>query len=264
MPVASPGSVAAPSMAPAPAARQGRAPAGVDRGALVARFEGVPATQWGTHLPGVVTHVSAGGPGRPLALTFDGCGGPAGSGVDHALLDLLERERIPATLFLNRRWIDAHPDLVRDLAAHPLFEVENHGSRHLPLSVHGRSAYGIDGTGSSAEVVDEVLDNHERIRTLTGREPHWFRAGTAHYDEVAVDIVGEIGVRIAGFAVNGDGGATFGAGQVRASLLGAESGAIVLLHLNHPQGGTAEGLEAALPELRASGTHFVLLEQGRD
>ena len=189
--------------------------AAVDRAAIVARHSGRSATQWGTHLPGIHTHVPASGPGRRLALTFDGCGGGNGSGVDDALLALLEREQIPATLFLNRRWIDANVDLTRRLSAHPLYEIGNHGTRHLPLSVHGRPAYGIKGTATVADVVDEVLDNHERIRVVTGHAPRWFRAGTAHYDDIAAAIVADVGEQIAGFAVNGDAGATFSAKQVR-------------------------------------------------
>ena len=42
-------------------------------------------------------------PEKTLALTFDACGGPGGSGVDTDLLELLEAESVPATLFLNQR-----------------------------------------------------------------------------------------------------------------------------------------------------------------
>lgn len=232
----------------------------VDRAAIVARYSGRSATQWGPHLPGIHTHVPTRGAQRSLALTFDGCGGRGGSGVDNALLELLEREQIPATLFLNRRWIDTNLDLTRRLSANHLYEIGNHGTRHLPLSVNGRSAYGINGTATVAEVVDEVLDNHERIRIVTGQAPRWFRAGTAHYDDIAAAIVADVGEQIAGFAVNGDAGATFTAKQVRSALVGAEQGAIVLMHLNQPTGGTAEGLAAALPALRATGTRFVHLD----
>ncbi|NLG55247.1 MAG: polysaccharide deacetylase family protein [Rhodococcus sp.] len=227
----------------------------IDRQRVIDRFTGVAPSQWGTHLPGVATHVDGGA----LALTFDGCGGGSGSGVDHALLDLLAREQIPATFFLNRRWIDTHPALTTQLSESPLFTIENHGTTHAPLSVNGRSAYGIAGTASVAAAVDEVLGNHYRIEELTGRTPQWFRAGTAHYDDVAVQVVAELGLGVAGFAVNGDAGATFHANQVRNALVQAQPGSIVLMHLNHPGSGVAEGVAAAVPALRASGTHFTTL-----
>ncbi|MER6419937.1 polysaccharide deacetylase family protein [Streptomyces sp. NPDC001137] len=107
--------------------------------------------------PGVVHRLPAGH--RGTALTFDACGGRGGSGYDRALIDFLRRREIPATLFINSRWIDANPSVFRRLAAEPLFEIANHGTRHLPLSVTGRSAYGIPGTRDAAEVHEEIAGN---------------------------------------------------------------------------------------------------------
>lgn len=222
-------------------------------------YAGVRPTAWGMHLPKIDATVPA-VPGRPtLALTFDACGGPGGSNVDTTLLDLLRRERIPATLFLNGRWIRANMRLTQTLVADPQFEVENHGTRHGPLSVTGRSAYGIPGTSSAAEVITEIDTNRALIADLTGRPPVWFRTGTAHYDNVAVRIAHDRGVRLAGFAVNGDAGATLAPRRVAKNLTAAPDGAIVLMHMNQPSGGTAAGLERALPALRAAQTRFVRL-----
>jgi peptidoglycan/xylan/chitin deacetylase (PgdA/CDA1 family) len=211
-------------------------------------------SQWGMALPGIATSFVP--DGRQLALTFDAC---PGGGYDDALVDTLRRNRVPAVLFLNARWIDQHPDHAADLAADPLFEIGNHGSRHVPLSVTGRSAYGIPGTRSPAEVVDEVSAGRQRITALTGKPPTWFRPGTAHYDDVAVSIVHDLGERPLGFTVNGDAGATLPAAKVRANLLGAAPGSIVISHMNHPEGGTAAGYAAAIPQLRAAGWEFVPL-----
>ena len=106
--------------------------------------------------------------GRVIALTFDACGGPGGSGYDQALIDFLRRHEVPATLFLNSRWIDANPAAFRLLAAEPLFEIANHGTRHRPLSVTGRSAYGIPGTRNAGEVYDEVAGNQAKLTRLLG------------------------------------------------------------------------------------------------
>src|ERR1039457_2367677 len=54
-----------------------------------------------------------------LALTLDACGGAAGKGFDTALISFLEREQIPATLFINARWIDSNPELFSKLALNP-------------------------------------------------------------------------------------------------------------------------------------------------
>jgi peptidoglycan/xylan/chitin deacetylase (PgdA/CDA1 family) len=197
------------------------------------------------------------GRGRFAALTFDACGGRDGDGYDRALISVLRRERVRATLFLNERWIAANPSAFEDLAADPLFDIANHGSRHLPLSVTGRAAYGIAGTRNPGEVYTEVVENAVNLRQRLGRPSILFRSGTAHYDDVAARIVHDLRMRPVGFDVNGDAGATFTPAQVVAAMRGVRPGSIVIGHLNHPGRGTAAGLREALPRLRAAGFEFV-------
>ena len=233
------------------------AEAGSPPGAVAARYAARKPSTWGMDVQGIEATVPASG-GRTLALTFDACGGPGGSRIDTGLVDVLRRNHVPATLFLNQRWAQSNRACAEQLVADPLFCIGNHGTRHLPLSVSGRSAYGVIGTRSAQEVVDEVWGNHEYLRSLTGQAPTWFRCGTGHYDEVAVAIVRDLGYRVAGFATNGDSGATFTAAQVTSALTHAASG-IVIMHMNQPGRGTMPGVAAALPTLKAAGTTFVHL-----
>src|SRR5690625_5244955 len=121
-----------------------------------------------------------------MALTFDACGGPNGNEYDAELIKFLRAEDVPATLFVNERWIVENEEIFLELAADPLFQIENHGSQHVPLSVSGGEAWGIEGTASAEEAFAEIMDNHETVSELTGREMTLFRSGTAYYDEVAV------------------------------------------------------------------------------
>lgn len=259
-----------PTAAPAPPVRLPR-PVGVsvpqalvtqaliDPDEVAARFVDARPTKWGLDMDGIEsslaqTHDASGQP--RLALTFDACGGE----VDYALLDGLREHRVHATLFLNQRWIDKYPDLATELASDPLFELANHGSRHLPLSVTGRSAYGISGTVSASDAVDEVWSNQMVLTELCGRAPRHFRSGTAHYDDVAVQIVHALGAVPAGFTVNGDGGATYSASTVCDELVAAPAGSIVIAHMNQPDGGTAAGTLRALPRLVDAGVVFVHLD----
>lgn len=227
---------------------------------VVERFAGRAPTQWGERVAGVITHLRSGTNG--VALTLDACGTARGKGIDSRLIAFLEREGVPATLFVTGRWIEANPGEFRRLAANPLFEIANHGDRHRPASVAGRSAYGIAGTADVAALVDEIELNARRIQEVTGRRPRFFRSGTAYYDEVAVEVAGVLGHRVAGFSVLGDAGATFSVEQVRRALLAATPGDVVILHMNHPESGTAAGVEAAIPLLRTRGLRFVTLSEG--
>jgi len=76
---------------------------------------------------------------------------------------------------------------------------------------------------------------------------------------VAAAIAQDLEMPVAGFTVNGDGGATFSVAMVRDTLDQVRDGDIVLAHLNRPGGGTAEGCAAALPGLLDRGVRFVAL-----
>lgn len=214
--------------------------------------EMVPSA-FGTHLDGIVDTVPTVPDQRTVALTFDACGGD----YDAHLIDVLRSHGVPATLFLAKPWIDAHPDLTRELANDPLFQLENHGTRHVPLSVNGQAAYGIQGTASAAEAIEEIHGNAAELERF-GVRSRWFRAGTAHYDDVAVRIANDAGMRIAGFAVNGDFGASAGALQVASQIQHAPDGAIVLMHMNHPHSGTAAGVEQAVKAMADHATFVTL------
>ncbi len=227
------------------------------RGRVAAEFAGRAPHEWGERVSGVRTRLKT--RDKVLALTLDACGSARGKGFDAPLIAFLERERIPATLFINARWIDANPELFARLAANPLFEIANHGFAHRPASVSGRSVYGINGTRDVGELVDEIERNARKIAALTGVRPRYYRSGTAYYDEVAVEVSRGLGYEVIGFSVLGDAGATYRKGQVEAALLKSRPGDIVIAHMNHPEGETAAGLMAAIPELQRRGFRFVRL-----
>lgn len=224
---------------------------------MTTRFAAPQPTQWGETVNGVMTHLNT--EEKIIALTLDACGSQKGKGVDSKLIDFLVSEQIPATLFINARWIDANPDLFKQLSNNPLFEIANHGMWHKPASTTGRSIYGIQGTKNVAELVEEIALNAQKIELLTGKRPLFYRSGTAYYDEIAVEISQALGHQVIGFSILGDAGATYSAGQVKSALLSATAGDIIIAHMNHPESGTAEGIMAAIPELKRSGFRFARL-----
>lgn len=228
-----------------------------DRSAVIARYGTAKPTAWGLDIPGVTKRLPTAD--RVVALTFDACGGPSGSGYDQALVSVLRQHKVPATLFLNARWIDANPQAFAQLAADPLFEIGNHGTQHRPLSVTGRAAYRIPGTRNAGEVFDEVIGNRDKLTGLLGRTPRFFRTGTAFCDDVALRITGDLGQQMVNFEVNGDAGATRPAPEVDRALRSAKPGSIVICHMNRPGSGTAAGVASAVPALASAGFRFVRL-----
>ncbi|MGC0416198.1 polysaccharide deacetylase family protein [Embleya sp. AB8] len=244
------GTQAPPNSAPPPVA-------GPTRAEIVAKYGKQVPSSWGLEVPGSLTRLP--GTAKVAALTFDACGGKGGGDYDRALIDFLHERSVPATLFINSRWIDENPALLRQLAADPLFEIANHGTSHLPLSVSGKSAYGIPGTKDAGEVYDEIAGNRAKLTELLGHPPRFFRSGTAYCDDVAARIVTDLGERFASFQVNADGGATFNPEQVHKAMRDVRPGSVVIGHMNHPHGGTAAGIRLAVPELLQQGYKFVKL-----
>jgi peptidoglycan/xylan/chitin deacetylase (PgdA/CDA1 family) len=245
------------SKPPASSASQG--PEQTRKKQIVAVYKNQKPTDWGERVAGVKTQLDTSE--QVIALTFDACGGPRGSRYDAAIIELLRAEKIPATLFVSGSWIDANPAIFKKLAADPLFEIENHGLAHKPCSVNGNKAYGIKGTTSVAELVDEIEKNGRKIEAVTGGKPKFYRPGTAYCDEVAVKVAGELGYEVVNYNVLGDAGATWPREKVREAMLKAGPGAIVILHMNQPRSQTAAGLKEAIPLLRQKGFRFVKLSE---
>lgn len=224
---------------------------------IITTYHDVVPQQWGETVAGVKTHLAT--HDKVIALTFDACGSQHGMQHDTKITDFLIKEQIPATLFINARWIEPNMAAFQSLSANPLFEIGNHGYQHKPASVNGRSVYGITGTNSVAELVDEIELNAQKIELLTGKRPLFYRSGTAYYDEYAVQVAQKLRSTVAGFSVLGDAGATYSRQQVKQALLSATAGDIVILHMNHPESGTAEGLIDAIAVLKHRGFRFVQL-----
>jgi len=225
---------------------------------ILIKYQNEVPKYFGENVEGVVTRIETSE--KIVALTFDACGGKNGLGYDQKLMEYLIEEEVPATLFINGRWIDENQELFLLLSQNELFEIENHGYAHKPLSVSGKSIYGIEGTKNISEVIDEVWKNARKIEELTGRRPQYFRSGTAYYDEIAVKVVRELDEKPVNFTILGDAGAKYTKEQMVKSAKGTKNGSIILYHMNHPEGDTAEGIMEVIPMLRKMDFKFVLLK----
>lgn len=230
------------------------------RNEIKKRYSGIKPKQFSMWNRGVVTGIGTGD--KIIALTLDACGGKKGSGYDRKLIDLLRENKIPATLFLCGLWIDANPGLTKELAADPLFEIENHGLRHKPLSVNGARIWERRGTTDPGDAFDEVALNAKKIFDLTGKVTKYYRSGTAYYDDVAVLVCRDAEHVPVNFTVISGDAAGFSAVRIEHRILkGVKNGAIIIGHMNQPGSGLYTALKKAIPELKREGYRFVKLEE---
>jgi peptidoglycan/xylan/chitin deacetylase (PgdA/CDA1 family) len=196
-----------------------------------------------------------------IALTFDACMGQA----DERILSTLVNERIPATIFVTARWLKRNPKAVAIFLQNPdLFELENHGEKHIPAIDKPVLVYGIASAGSPEAVRQEVSGGAAAMVAAGIPAPRWFRGSTAKYDLSAIGQIRAMGYRIAGYSVNGDGGSLLGAAVTEKRISSAKDGDVVISHINQPTHVAGEGVARALVDLKAKGTEFVRLQDVAD
>ncbi|MFB8241747.1 polysaccharide deacetylase family protein [Kitasatospora purpeofusca] len=163
-----------------------------------------------------------------------------------AVLALLDQYGIRASFFLIGENADAHPDLVREVAARG-HHIANHSWSHPDLS-------GLSAT----KVHDELGRTSELLGRLTGRAPTWFRAPGGGWSPTVLKVGAELGMRPMAWSVDPQDWATPGTDVITKRLeQELRPGAIVL---THDGGGdrsqTVAALKSFLPLLIDSGYRF--------
>lgn len=228
---------------------------------VVAEYVHAQPGHWGEFVKGVDEDIVT--QQKYIAFTFDACGGPHGDGFNKNLIDLLKKENVPATLFITGRWIDANFDTFLNLSRDTLFEIENHGLNHKPCSIDGESEYGIHGTSDVADAFDEIEANARKIEALTKHYPRFYRSATAFIDEACARMAGQLGITSISFQVlSGDAVPFTSAVEIEENVLkNSTLGAIIIMHMNHPESCTYEAMLKIIPELRKQGYKFARLNQ---
>jgi peptidoglycan/xylan/chitin deacetylase (PgdA/CDA1 family) len=227
---------------------------------ITQEFKNVKAGRWGEFVDGVVDKFIT--QKKLIAFTFDACGGRNGNGYDKELIDYLRKEKIPSTLFVTGKWIDAQFEHFLDLSRDSLFEIENHGLNHKPCSVQGDSIYGIHGTRNIEEAFDEVEANARKIESITKHYPHFYRSATAFIDEAGAAMAAKLDITPISYEIlSGDATPLVAESKIVENVLkNIKPGAIVIMHFNHPERNTKEAMEKIIPELRKMGYSFVRLK----
>ncbi len=227
---------------------------------VVKKYSGIKPKIFSQEVPGVKERIDT--TEKIAALTLDACGGKKGNGFDAELIAFLRQNKIPATLFVTGLWIDANTGIVRELAADPLFEIENHGMYHKPASVNGAVIYGRRGARDAGELVDEIELNAIKIKNITGRRPLFYRPGTAYFDDVAVKIIYDLNQVPMNFSIVSGDAAGFKPERIERRILsGVKNGSVIIGHMNMPGKNLYPALKRSLLILKERGYRFVKLEE---
>jgi len=198
-------------------------------------------------------------PGPPtVALTLDACPGGFDARVAQALAEL----RIPATIFVTAIWLRRNPEGLAFLRDRPdLFAIANHGERHVPAVLGSGTIFGIPVAGTLDRIRREVEGGAEAVLAATGSRPGWYRTATGFYSVEAIPAIEALGVRVCGYSLAADLGASLPAPAVAARIAAARSGDIILGHINQPNRPSGAGIAAGVARLAARGARFVRLDE---
>jgi peptidoglycan/xylan/chitin deacetylase (PgdA/CDA1 family) len=172
------------------------------------------------------------------------------------VIAVLQRENIPSTLFLTGLWIEAYPDITRQLAQNPLFELGNHSYSHGGFRT---PCYGLPAVKKSNEAA-EVERTDALLQKYAAGYKKYFRFPGLCFDADDVKRVeAESYTVVDGDVEGGDGFEKYPA-PIVANVVGhVRPGSIVVLHMHG--GPNAPATALALPEiirkLRAQGYSFV-------
>src|SRR6516162_3114650 len=102
---------------------------------------------------------------KEIALTFDACSTREPSGYDARVTAALLAASAPATIFLGGSWAKEEVAQVKELAAHPQFELGNHTYTHPHLPA----------LKDEARIRAEITRTQAEVKALTGHTPRLFR-----------------------------------------------------------------------------------------
>ncbi len=203
---------------------------------------------------------------KKMALTFDACmtsgmlkkieSGSEPALYNAAIVDFLRSEKIAATFFITGLWAEKYPNVVKALAAEPLFEIGNHSYSHRGFV---ENCFSLPNLPEKEKAAD-IRQSQEILFRLTGKKPALFRFPGGCFSPADQALVKTNGLSVVGWSfASGDAFNSNTTAIVENVLEKAKSGAIVVFHLS---GGryapkSAEVLKIIVPELKKRGFEFV-------
>lgn len=184
---------------------------------------------------------------KAVALTFDISWGTETPGP---VLDILKKENVQCTFFLSGPWVKKYPDIATRIAADG-HEIASHGYRHINLSQLSKEA-----------IKDEILQAHQIIASVTGKEPHFIRTPNGDWDSKVLKAAQEVGYTVIQWEVDSLDWKNPGVETIirRVTTL-VRPGSIVLLHASDSCRQTDEALPVVLRELREQGYELLTLSK---
>ena len=180
-----------------------------------------------------------------VALSFD-----AAWGGDKTLkiLDILGEYGVKATFFLVGFWIDAYPELVKEISARGHL-IGNHSANHPHFNKL-----------TKAEMEKEISEVTEKVKELTGQTVTYFRAPFGEYNNTLMTVLEEKKMTGVQWDVDSLDWKGLSGGQIADRILPkVKNGSIVLCHNNSDH--ILDALPIVLLGLKNKGLQCVRMDE---
>jgi len=170
---------------------------------------------------------------KMVALTFDACPTIKEDEYDERVIEVLVKERVPATLFMSGRWVEKNEEKAKFLASKPQFEIANHTFWHPHMLEK-----------DDERILRELKRTQAVIKKTTGKKPKYFRPPFGEADERLAKLAAQAGLNTVQYDIaSGDPDPGLSAKRIaRAVVVDAKGGSIVVFHMNKNGPHTAEAL----------------------
>ena len=189
---------------------------------------------------------------RKIALTFDACPTGKPDEYDEKVIEVLLREKVPATLFMSGRWVEKNPVKAKFLASQPQFEIAAHSYYHPHMTEK-----------DDARDLRELRNTQAIIKKVTGITPRYFRPPYGEVDERVAMLASQCSLSTVQYDIaSGDPDPGLSAERIaRVVLRDARGGSIIVFHMNKKGVHTAEVLPVIIQGLRSKGYALVTVEE---
>ena len=185
---------------------------------------------------------------KKVALTFDACPTGRDDEYDERVIEVLVREKVPATLFMSGRWVEKNAEKAKFLADQPQFEIANHAFWHPHMLEK-----------DDERIVRELRRTQTIIKKVTGKRPKYFRPPFGEVDERLVKLASQAGLVTVQYDIaSGDPDPGLSAKRIACTVVEeAKGGSIIVFHMNENGVRTADSLPEVIKGLREKGFELV-------
>jgi peptidoglycan/xylan/chitin deacetylase (PgdA/CDA1 family) len=153
-----------------------------------------------------------------VAISFDAAWG---SDKTLKILDILDEYGVKATFFLVGFWIDAYPELVKEISDRGHL-IGDHSENHPHFNTLSKEA-----------MQTEVLSVADKVEKITGKRPVFFRAPYGEYNNTLMTVLEENGITGVQWNVDSLDWKGLSGGKIADRILSkVDKGSIILCHNN--------------------------------